>query len=260
MARREVLFAFYKGESGGPCGIVLSAFTLANEVLLIVQLPEFFEIWTLQNILGRNYTFRNRAQNGLRQPLELLIMSWLQSDTGDLCLLPEYIDTITAPIGFVTKEEFLHMWKTSESMATSDTLRERMLIWMFQNYTFTPLSTEVAVVTPQSFTNLREQFQQICNTCNDCACACMTMCVKDPKFHHRHSMCSQHLFIYLESHILLLKGALAVQPTYQPQYVLCPWCAAIVDPTTLLSIDVSNVAYVSLVIQLCSMLEKKQDQ
>lgn len=260
MSRKDVLFAFYEGESGGPHGIVLAAFTHVNEVLLVVQLPKFFEIWTLQHIIGRNFTFRNRAQNGLRQPLELLLMSWLQSETGDLCLLPEYVDTNRAPIGFPTRDEFLNMWKTNGRVETSHTLRELMDIWMIQNYAFTPfVSTEVAVVTPQSFTNLRENFKQICAGCPDCASACMTMCVNDPRIHHRHSMCSQHLFVYLENHLLLLKGALAVQPVYHPQYVLCPWCAAIVDFPTLLSIDVSNEAYVSLILQLYSILEKVPD-
>lgn len=258
MSRREVLFAIYDGECGGPCGIVLAAYVLGNEVLLIVQLPDYFELWTLANIVGRGYTFRNRAEFGVRQPLELLIMSWLQSSTGDLCLLPEYVDT--APIGIPTEDDFLQMWKTSGRVETSDILRELMAIWMFQSFTFLPFaSTEISVVTSDSYTNLREQFKQMCGGCPDCQSSTVTMCVKDPRIHHNHAMCGNHLIVYLESHIQLLKGALAVQPVYRPQYLLCPWCAAIVDFPTLLCVDVSNENYVSLVIQLYSMLEKPSE-
>lgn len=261
MARREALFAIYNGDFEGPFAIVLSAFTLGNEVLLFVQLQNNFELWTIQNVLGRNYTFRNRTMNGERQPLEHLMLSWLRSNPGDLCLQPEYIDVATTPIGAPTKDEFLRMFEQNGRSPTPEWLCDMMLFWMTDTYTF-PLfaNLEVGVITPQSFTNLREQFQQLCSCCEECKMTNMSICAKDNMYGSQHTLCAKHLFVYLESHIQLLKAACAIQPTFEPQYVLCPWCLAIVDVTTLLKniLDLSpDTPSVSLVIELAYLLSQK---
>lgn len=255
MALREVLFSVFHGECGEQIGVVLAAFTLNESAVLIVQKAAQLEVWSPLHIIGKNYTFRNRSQGGRRQPLEMLLMSWIQSSPGDLCLLPEFVDTTTVPLALPSREEFISVWKKNKHLPTSEELCELMNIWMLQTYSFLPfVSSEVSVITSQSFVNLREHIKQLCIRCIGCVTSTTTLCAHDTCISKQHNMCMSHLMTYIQEQISLLRGAQAIQPTYHPQYLLCPWCMAVIDIPTLL-FQFEDAKFVSLVIELSSLLK-----
>lgn len=194
-------------------GIALLALAEADNVAIVVQGLQGWELWTAETVAGRGVYWQDRDQN--LRGIEELLHEWC---TSDLRPKVQYADD-AAPIIMPDHEQLatLVTERTCPFSFPEDSMR--MSEWLASQTPFlNNNSEELVAVTAASFTALRGAVAAQTRAC--------LVCDGRPLCQQQHRMCPEHFASYVIEHTKLVNAAPTYLAKQLPQCVDCgaPLC------------------------------------